>query len=49
MTKYRPLTTSELTRVLVRFDHIVSLINANHNIMGATAKLWVSDSVAGCV
>jgi hypothetical protein len=30
----RKLTNPELTRVLVRFDHIASLIvNANHGIM----------------
>ncbi len=34
MTKYRPLTTSELTRVLVRFDHIASgIVNADHGLM----------------
>jgi hypothetical protein len=35
----------EIARLLVRFDHVASVIvNANHGIMGTAEKLGVSGS-----
>src|SRR5947208_16917423 len=40
----------EFARVLVRLDHLARyIVNANHSIMGATAKLRVADCIADCV
>jgi hypothetical protein len=46
----RPLRLFEIARVLVRFDHVASIIiNANHGTMGSAAKLGVVNCVADCV
>ena len=40
----------EIALVLVRFDHVASIIvNADNRVMGAAEKLCVIDCVAGCV
>ena len=42
----RPLRLFEIARVLVRFDHVASVIvNANHGIMRTAIKLRVSNCV----
>jgi hypothetical protein len=46
----RPSPLFELARVLVRLDHIASVIvNANHSIMRTGSKLGVTDCIADCV
>ncbi|TMP93668.1 MAG: hypothetical protein E6L08_05095 [Verrucomicrobia bacterium] len=40
----------EIALVLVRFDHVVSVIvKANHCVMRPTAKLGVADCISDCV
>jgi hypothetical protein len=44
------LTTFEIARVLVRFNHVASFIeNADHCVMRAAAMLCVSDCVYDCI
>jgi hypothetical protein len=47
---FAPLRLAKIAFVVVHFDHIASfIVNANHSIARAAAKLGVIDCVADCI